>query len=91
MTDLGRRPTDEGEANRDYVWHFKLTPASLEDDGERLTAMVRAQLAALLSCVKLTDDGNDVKVTGFRFLGEPDVEHDIYRASASGVVLCEGD
>ena len=45
---------------------------------DALTEMVRRQLKALLGCVILTADGVDLKVTGFRFLGDPDAEHAIY-------------
>lgn len=61
----------------DYVWHFKLR----EDDGpqqgsgDALTEMVREQIAALLSCVQLTSEGQLIRVTGFRFLDDPDREH----------------
>jgi hypothetical protein len=63
----------------DYEWHFKLSSG----DGDRLhpdtlTEMARRQVKALLSCVVLRADGADLKVTGFRFLAEPDVEHAIY-------------
>lgn len=63
----------------DYEWHFKL--ARNEDAGpnpEALTEMVRRQLKALLGCVVLTDEGVDVRATGFRFLADPDAEHAIY-------------
>jgi hypothetical protein len=63
----------------DYVWHFKLS----DDEGERLhsdalTEMLRRQLKALLGCVALTSDGANLKVTGFRLLADPAVEHTIY-------------
>lgn len=63
----------------EYVWRFKLS----DDDDESLhadalTEMVRRELKALLGCVVLTRKGEDLKVTGFRFLGEADAEHAIY-------------
>ena len=63
----------------DYVWHFKLS--SGEDERlhpDALTEMVRQQLKALLGCVVLTGDGVKLRVTGFRFLADPDAEHAIY-------------
>jgi hypothetical protein len=63
----------------EYVWRFKLSDddsAHLHSDA--LTEMVRRELKALLGCVLLTRNGEDVKVTGFRFLGEMDAEHAIY-------------
>lgn len=64
---------------QDYVWHFKLSEdadRNLCDDA--LTEMVRRELKALLGCVALTQHGRRVRVTGFRFLGEPDEEHPIF-------------
>ena len=63
----------------DYEWHFKLSSR----DGDRLhpdtlTEMARRQVKALLSCVVLRADGVDLRVTGFRFLDEPDVEYAIF-------------
>ena len=63
----------------DYEWHFKLSSGGgdrLHED--TLTEMARQQLKALLSCVALTADGVNVRVTGFRFLGDSDTEHAIY-------------
>jgi hypothetical protein len=71
----GRRELDAGE----YVWHFKLMTddrRGVKDD--KLREMVRNQLAALLRCVTLTDRGANLKITGFRFLDEPNVEHAIF-------------
>lgn len=69
-------------ASRDdpeYVWRFKLSDG---DDGslhaDALTEMVRRELRALLGCVVLTRGGEDLKVTGFRFLNEADGEHAIH-------------
>ena len=90
MTDLGRQLSDEAGGRQGYTWHFKLTPEPPQGDDERLTAMVRSQLTALLRCITLTDHGTNVKVTGFRFLGEPDVEHDVYATDADGAAPSEG-
>ncbi len=61
----------------DYVWHFKLRDDDDAPGGcdEALTEMVRQQISALLRCVQLTSDGRDVRVTGFRFLGDSSREH----------------
>ena len=78
--------------DRDYVWHFKLSG----DEMERLCAdaptdMLRRQLKALLGCVVLTHGGTDLKVTGFRLIGDPDVEHPIYPSATNGwSVAAEG-
>ena len=69
----------ESHDHPEYVWRFKLS----DDDDESLhadalTEMVRRQLKALLGCVVLTQGGDDLKVTGFRFLGEADAEHAVY-------------
>jgi hypothetical protein len=72
----------EREQPQDYVWHFKLR----EDDDapgagdEALTEMVHQQIAALLRCVQFTNDGRDVRVTGFRLLDDPSQEHRIRSA-----------
>jgi len=69
----------------DYVWHFRLTHGPGEDPGsDPLVEMVRAQVAALLRCVVLTERGVDLKVTGFRFLGEPEVEHPVLTEGLAG-------
>lgn len=89
MTESHERP--------DYVWHFKLSKDTDEtQDPEALTAIVREQVRALLRCVTLTNDGADLKVTGFRFLDEPDREHIIrptlpIRPSAQGESEAEPD
>ena len=82
----------EPEHSADYVWHFKL----LEDDDssaggeEALTAMVSRQVTALLRCIQFTSDGQDVRVTGFRFLDDPSHEHGI-RPSLADAVLPEAE
>jgi hypothetical protein len=74
----------EEQRRPDYVWHFKLAPG--EDHGattDALTEMVRQQIEALLRCVVLTNNGEHLKVTGFRFLDEHDQEHAV-RPRAGG-------
>ena len=66
------------DPSQGYDWHFSLAADSAEEaPGDRLTVMVRQQLAALLRCVTLTSHGADVRVTGFRFLGKPGLEHSL--------------
>jgi hypothetical protein len=62
----------------EYVWHFKLS-SEVEGDAnaDALTEMVREQVGALLRCVTFTSNGADLRVTGFRFIDEPDCEHAI--------------
>jgi hypothetical protein len=63
----------------DYVWRFKLSDDNDESlHADALTEMVRRELRALLGCVVLTRGGEDLKVTGFRFLGETDAPHAVY-------------
>lgn len=65
--------------SRDYIWHFKLPERRQEcgpDDAQ--TEMLRRQLQAILGCVVLTSNGADVRITGFRFLREPETEHELY-------------
>jgi hypothetical protein len=71
----------ESSDQPDYVWHFKLS----SKEGERLhpdalTEMLRQQLKALLGCVALTSNGTSLRVTGFRLLDDPGVEHAVYPA-----------
>ena len=63
--------------DEDYVWHFRLSNGEglLGSPDQALTEMVRRQLQALLSCVVLTHEGADLKVTGFRFLDAQDEGH----------------
>lgn len=71
------------EVSSGYVWHFKLAPdTETSPEADRLTGMVRHQVGALLRCVIFTDHGAEVKVTGFRFLGQPDVEHSLLKGDA---------
>jgi len=74
------RPTND---TPDYAWHFRLPErealspgdgAATEDPVEE---MVRRQVAALLRCVVLMRNGEDVQVTGFRFMDGGGVEHTI--------------
>jgi hypothetical protein len=73
----------------DYVWHFELpereSPASpgAAATEDAVTEMVRRQVAALLRCVVFTHDGEDVSVTGFRFMDQSGVEHAIPTALGS--------
>ncbi len=61
--------------NNDYVWHFKLKCSEQMGDEDALTQMVQEQVAALLRCIAFTSDGADVRVTGFRFLDSPGIDH----------------
>ena len=59
----------ENQSDDDYVWHFKLTEQGAREQGPNaLTEMVREQVEALLRLLTFTEDGRDVRVTGFRFL-----------------------
>jgi hypothetical protein len=60
-----------------YVWRFKLAepPAAAGEDA--LLDMMSEQLRALLRCVTLLDDGEPLRVTGFRLLSERDGEHPV--------------
>jgi hypothetical protein len=69
---------NESDGYPEYVWHFKLSSdGESARDGDALAEMVRDQVTALLQCVVFTSGGVDLKVTGFRFLDEPDREHAI--------------
>jgi hypothetical protein len=69
----------ESNNSDDYVWHFALRSddAPQAEAGDGLTEMVRSQISALLRCVQLTSNGRGVRVTGFRFLDDPDQDHRI--------------
>jgi hypothetical protein len=63
----------------DYVWHFKFSDDRPPDPtADALAEMVREQLRALLGCVVLTRNGSELRVTGFRFLGDLENEHLLY-------------
>jgi hypothetical protein len=67
---------DGFEDSTDYVWHFKLPESASRDGGhEAMSEMVKRQVEALLRCVVFTSNSDVVRVTGFRFLDQPDVEH----------------
>ena len=83
MTDSNDHP--------EYVWRFKLSDERHQiPDTDALTEMVRSELKALLGCVALTHGGVDLKVTGFRFLGEPDEAHALYPGERAQQVAPEG-
>lgn len=70
-----KRIPDENPAD-EYVWRFKLAGAhDAGPDGDALTEMVRQQVSALLRCVVLTHEGDEVRVSGFRLLCDPEQEH----------------
>jgi hypothetical protein len=62
----------------DYVWHFRLSDHQPPKDSDPLTEMIRQQLCALLGCVVLTRNGQDIRITGFRLLTEPGHDHLLY-------------
>jgi hypothetical protein len=61
----------------DYVWHFKLPETAHEADEDALAGMVREQIEALLRCVTFTSHGVSVRVTGFHFLDQPELDHPV--------------
>jgi hypothetical protein len=63
------------EQQRDYVWHFKLTTSTGEGAEDPLEHMVEEQVTALLRCIVFTQDGEPVRVTGFRFLDSLEIDH----------------
>jgi hypothetical protein len=68
----------DDDTSGDYVWHFKLSgPTPAEPDVDAVANMVREQAEALLRCITFTCDGRDVRVTGFRFLGDRDRTYDL--------------
>jgi hypothetical protein len=74
------------DSSPDYVWHFKLSGD--EQDGhenDALTEMLRRQLQAILGCVVLTGGDADLRITGFRFLCEPETEHALFPEGASAL------
>ena len=61
----------------EYVWHFKLVEPPAEASEDALLDMLTGQVRALLRCVTLLDDGEPLRVTGFRLLSERDGEHPV--------------
>ncbi len=67
---------DSFDEHPDYIWHFKLSEeARQQAPDDALLEMIREQVAALLRCVILTNDGANLRVTGFRLLEDPEHEH----------------
>jgi hypothetical protein len=72
----------EKQEMEEYVWRFKLTQAPEDAHGsDALTEMVRRELEALLGCLVLTKGGAAVRVDGFRFLAEAEVNHRLFSPS----------
>ena len=67
-----------------YAWHFKLADVG-EPAEDALAEMVTEQLRALLRCVTLLNEGQVVRVTGFRFLNEREGQHDIRPDAPDGL------
>ena len=67
---------DEGE----YVFRFRLEPPVPEEMGfdDPLLELIRGQLADLLDVVVLTDNGERVRVDGFRLVQDPDTQWAIW-------------
>lgn len=73
----------EPDQHQDYVWHIRLSPdARVTSPSEPLTEMTRRQLRALLRCVVLTNNGADLRVTGFRLLDSLEQEHALFPEQA---------
>ena len=65
----------DDQQHADYVWHFKLWDPESGGGEDALTQLVQEQVTALLRCIVFTRDGEDVSVTGFRFLDSPGTDH----------------
>ena len=59
------------KADQDYIFRFRLEEGPAPIYANNLVEMVRQQLAALLDVVVLTRGSQEVKVDGFKFLGDP--------------------
>ena len=59
------------EHDQDYIFRFRLEEGPALIYANRLAEMVRQQLAALLDVVVLTRGSQEVKIDGFKFLGDP--------------------
>jgi len=71
------------DMHEDYIWHFMLSKDGDAAGDDALVEMVTRQLQAVLRCVTFVNDGQAVRVTGFRFLNEREGEHPILRSFAS--------
>ena len=63
----------------DYIWRFRLDDMSNERCNEDLTVeYIRRQLGELLNFVVLTYDGKKVKIDGFKFTKDLNMNYDIF-------------
>ena len=63
----------------DYIWRFHLDDISNERVNEDLTVeYIRGQLEELLNFVVLTHDGKKVKIDGFKFIKNLNMNYDIF-------------
>jgi hypothetical protein len=71
------------DAHEDYIWHFRLSKDGGVAGDDALAEMVTTQLQAMLRCVTLVNDGQALRVTGFRFLNEREGEHPLFGSLAA--------
>jgi len=65
----------------EHVWGFELKPptsASNSSDSDIVVGFVRKTLRELLDFVVLTQDGQEVKVNGFKIQGKPGKNYNIF-------------
>ena len=63
----------------DYIWRFRLDDMSNERCNEDLTVeYIRRQLEELLNFVVLTYNEKKVKIDGFKFIKDLDMNYDLF-------------
>jgi hypothetical protein len=63
----------------DYIWRFRLDDMSNERcNGDLTVEYIRRQLGELLNFVVLTYDGKKVKIDGFKFTKDLNMNYDIF-------------
>jgi len=65
--------------DEDYIWRFRLDNISNERVNEDLTVeYIRRQLEELLNFVVLTYNEKKVKIDGFKFIKDLDMNYDLF-------------
>lgn len=62
----------------DYVFRYKLDRTSGQPSTDPLLEMMRSQLKSILNVVVLTEGGREVKVDGFKLLGDRSSIHEVF-------------
>ena len=62
----------------DYVFRYKLDRNSTQASTDPLLEMIRSQLESILNVVVLMEGDREVKVEGFKLLGDRSTIHEVF-------------